>query len=148
MRKTILIYGASIAALILVLNVLEYKYMIRDIGSDIYIGAIALIFTIFGIWAGTKLINGKEKIVKEVEVVTIKEGFVFNKNEYKKLGISQREFDVLELMAKGMTNQEIADSLFISLNTVKTHSANLYVKMNVKRRTQAVQRAKELSLIP
>lgn len=148
MRKTILIYGASIAALILVLNVLEYKYMIRDIGSDIYIGAIALIFTIFGIWAGTKLIKGKEKIVKEVEVVTIKEGFVFNENEYKKLGISQREFDVLELMAKGMTNQEIADSLFISLNTVKTHSANLYVKLDVKRRTQAVQRAKELSLIP
>lgn len=148
MRKTIIIYGICIAALIVVLRILEFKYVVRDIGAELYIGAIALIFTAFGIWAGTRFLKGKEKIVREVEVVTIKEGFEFNEDEYKKLGISQREFDVLEQMAKGMTNQEIADTLFISLNTVKTHSANLYVKLDVKRRTQAVQRAKELSLIP
>lgn len=81
-------------------------------------------------------------------MVTPPSTFTLNENTMQKLGISQREYDVLELMSHGLSNQEIADKLFISLSTVKTHTANLYMKMDVKRRTQAVQRAKELQLIP
>jgi len=115
---------------------------------EMYLGAIAILFMVLGIWAGTKIINRKT-IIKEVHVpVMANTGFVVSNAEMKKLGISQREYEVLELMSQGMSNQEIADKLFISLSTVKTHTANLYVKLDVKRRTQAVQRAKELQLIP
>ena len=110
---------------------------------------VALFFTAVGIWVATKIIQRKtETVIKEVEVVVRAEDFVLNEKEMERLGISPREYDVLELMSDGLSNQEIADKLFISLNTVKTHSTNLYVKLDVKRRTQAVQRAKELQLIP
>lgn len=131
-----------------ILKLIEYKYFVRDINLEIYMGAIAILFMMVGIWAGTKIIHQKT-IIKEVHLPVLSNGnFVLNDAQMKKLGISQREYEVLELMSQGLSNQEIADKLFISLSTVKTHSANLYVKLDVKRRTQAVQRAKELQLIP
>lgn len=148
MRRTIIIYGLLLAGLTALLKLVEYKYFIRDLSLELYLGIIAIFFTILGIWAGTKIIAGKT-IIKEIQVPVLQTGsFVLNDNQMKKLGISQREYDVLELMSQGFSNQEIGDKLFISLSTVKTHSANLYVKLDVKRRTQAVQRAKELQLIP
>lgn len=148
MRRTIIIYGLLLAGLTALLKLVEYKYFIRDLSLEVYLGIIAIFFTILGIWAGTKIIAGKT-IIKEIQVPVLQTGnFVLNDNHMKKLGISQREYDVLELMSQGFSNQEIGDKLFISLSTVKTHSANLYVKLDVKRRTQAVQRAKELQLIP
>jgi len=74
--------------------------------------------------------------------------FIFNESELQRLGISKRELEVLELISRGLSNQQIADTLFVSLNTIKTHSSNLFLKLDVNRRTQAVQRAKELRLIP
>ncbi|MCB0700873.1 MAG: DNA-binding response regulator [Chitinophagales bacterium] len=149
MKRTILIYGLALAVLTFVLKVLEYKFFIRDLSMEVYIGLVALFFTAVGIWVATKIIQRKtETVIKEVEVVVRAEDFVLNEKEMERLGISPREYDVLELMSDGLSNQEIADKLFISLNTVKTHSTNLYVKLDVKRRTQAVQRAKELQLIP
>lgn len=150
MKKTILVYGLAMAGLTILLKVIEYKFLVRDISLEIYLGVIALFFTILGVWAGTKLITRKT-IVKEVEVlvpVSANADFVQDDAQMKKLGISQREYEVLQLMSEGLSNQEIADKLFISLPTVKTHAANLYMKLDVKRRTQAVQRAKELQLIP
>lgn len=148
MRRTIIIYGLLLAGLTTLLKLVEYKYFIRDLSLEVYLGIIAIFFTILGVWAGTKIIAGKT-IIKEIQVPVLQTGsFVLNDNQMKKLGISQREYDVLELMSQGFSNQEIGDKLFISLSTVKTHSANLYVKLDVKRRTQAVQRAKELQLIP
>lgn len=150
MKKTILIYGLAMAGLTILLKVIEYKFLVRDISLEIYLGIIALFFTILGVWAGTKLITRKT-IVKEVEVlvpVSSNTTFVQDDAQMKKLGISQREYEVLQLMSEGLSNQEIADKLFISLPTVKTHATNLYVKLDVKRRTQAVQRGKELMLIP
>lgn len=148
MKKTILIYGLAMAGLTILLKVIEYKFLVRDISLEIYLGIIALFFTILGVWAGTKLITRKT-IVKEVLVpVDGHATFVQDYAQMKKSGISQREYDVLQLMSEGLSNQEIADKLFISLPTVKTHAANLYMKLDVKRRTQAVQRAKELQLIP
>lgn len=148
MRRTIIIYGLFLAGLMGILKLIEYKYFVRDINLEIYMGAIAILFMMVGIWAGTKIIN-QRTIIKEVHIPVLNNGtFVLNDTQMKKLGISQREYEVLELMSQGLSNQEIADKLFISLSTVKTHSANLYIKLDVKRRTQAVQKAKELQLIP
>ncbi|MBW7914614.1 MAG: DNA-binding response regulator [Taibaiella sp.] len=144
MKKTILIYGLALAGLTTLLKVIEYKFLVRDISMEIYLGVIALFFTIIGVWAGTKIINRKT-IVQEVPVMVERQAeFVQNEAQIKKLGISQREYEVLQLMSEGLSNQEIGEKLFISLPTVKTHAT----KLDVKRRTQAVQRAKELLLIP
>lgn len=148
MKKTILVYGLALAGLTTLLKVIEYKFLVRDISMEIYLGVIALFFTIIGVWAGTKIINRKT-IVQEVPVMVERQAeFVQNEAQIKKLGISQREYEVLQLMSEGLSNQEIGKKLFISLPTVKTHATNLYMKLDVKRRTQAVQRAKELQLIP
>ena len=144
MRKFIFIYGASLAALVFILKMLEYRYFVHDLSMEFYIGMIALVFTVVGVWIGLKLTRRKrEVIVKEV-----RRDFVRNEKYLSECGISSREYEVLELLAQGFSNQEIAEKLFVSLNTIKTHIANIFLKLDVKRRTQAVQRAKELSLIP
>lgn len=111
-----------------------------------YLGLIAIVFTVIGVWAGTRLMGTKKEVV--TEVITLNSDFILNEEKLKHTGISTREYEVLELMSRGMSNQEIADNLFVSLNTVKTHASNLYIKLDVKRRTQAVQRAKEMQIIP
>ena len=129
------------AVLVFLLKQLEYRYFIHDFSIEFYIGFIALLFTVLGIWVGYRLTH--RKIVVPATVP-----FELNEGQLEKMGISKRELEVLELMAKGFSNQEIADKLFISLNTIKTHSSNLFLKLDVSRRTQAVQKGKELRLIP
>jgi two-component system, NarL family, response regulator LiaR len=138
-KKTILIYGLAMAILIFTLKYLEYRLFVHDLSTEFYVGIIAVFFTGLGIWAGLRLTSRK--------VILIGPEFVFNEVELHRLGISKREHEVLELMAKGLSNQEIADKLFVSLNTIKTHTSNLFLKLEVSRRTQAVQKAKELRLI-
>jgi DNA-binding CsgD family transcriptional regulator len=140
MKRTIIIYGLSLAALIFVLKFIEYRFLVRDLSLEFYIGAIAIFFTVLGVWAGLKL-------TKKKTIIITNPAFQFDQNRIDSLGISKREYEVLELMAKGLSNQEIADKLFVSLNTIKTHSSNLFLKLEVSRRTQAVQKAKELQLI-
>ncbi len=141
MKKIIILYGLSLAALLFLMQWLQFGFIIRDMSLEFYLGVVAVVFTAVGVWAGLRLTNSKTKII-------LKTHFNFNEAEYTRLGISKRELEVLHLMAQGFSNQEIADKLFISLNTIKTHSANLFLKLEVKRRTQAVQRSKELMLIP
>jgi DNA-binding NarL/FixJ family response regulator len=144
-RKTIIIYGISLAALALVLSLLQYRYLVMDLSIELYIGIIATIFTAMGIWVGTKIIErGKQQ-----QQIAIHNSTPVQVNQLSadQVGLSPREADVLALMADGLSNQEIADKLFVSLSTVKTHSSNLFVKLDVKRRTQAIQKAKELGLI-
>jgi two-component system, NarL family, response regulator LiaR len=141
-KKIILIYGASLAVLVFLLKYLEYQFFAKDLALEFYLAVIAMLFTGLGIWAGFRLTR------KKVVVVKMSADFVFNERELDRLGISKREHEVLEWMAKGLSNQEIADKLFVSLNTVKTHTSNLFLKLEVSRRTQAIQKAKELSLIP
>lgn len=148
-NKLILLYSCSLAILLFLLKWLELKFIILNNSLEIYIGAIAFIFTGLGIWLALKLTKPKKETIiieKEVYVVTPSE-FVLNEKELNRLEISKRELEVLQLMAKGMSNQEIAESLFVSLNTIKTHSSNLFVKLDVKRRTQAVEKAKQLKII-
>jgi len=149
-NRGILLYGAALAALLFILKWLEYRLVIIDHSFEIYIGAVAVIFTSLGIWLALKLSKPKTKtVVIEKEVYIKNPGdFVFNDQEAEKLGLSKREMEVLQLMAEGLSNQEIAEKLFVSLNTVKTHSSNVFVKLDVKRRMQAVEKAKRLAIIP
>jgi len=140
MKRIVLLYGLALAVLVFLLKYLEYRLIVHDLSIEFYIGLVALFFTGLGIWAGLKLTRK--------QIVIVGPDFLLNEAELNRLGISRREHDVLELMAKGLSNKEIADKLFVSLNTVKTHSSNLFLKLEVSRRTQAVQRAKELRLIP
>jgi DNA-binding CsgD family transcriptional regulator len=140
MKKTIILYGLAMAVLIFALKYLEYLLFVRDLSTEVYVGIIAAMFTLLGIWAGLRLTRKK--------VTVVNSGFAFNEAGLLRMGISKREFEVLELIACGLSNQEIADKLFVSLNTVKTHTSNLFLKLEVSRRTQAIQKAKELQLIP
>lgn len=142
MKKISLIYGVSLAVLVFLLKYLEYQFFSKDLALEFYLAVIAMLFTSLGIWAGLRLTR------KKVVVVKMASAFAFNEHELDRLGISKREYEVLEWMARGLSNQEIADKLFVSLNTVKSHSSNLFLKLEVSRRTQAIQKAKELSLIP
>lgn len=152
--KHTLLYGLSLAAILVLLQVLEYRFIIIDHSFEIYIAGIALIFTALGIWLALKLV--KPKIEKEIQTVVVEKNVYIaedrsdmgiNETERIKLGLSTREMEVLQLMADGLSNQEIADRLYVSLNTVKTHSSKLFEKMDVKRRTQAIEKAKRLQII-
>lgn len=155
-HKLIILYGVALAILLFLLKWLELRFIIMDHAFEIYAGAIAIIFTSLGIWLALKLTKPKvTTVVVEKEVYLDKEvpvsfngGFMLNEQALSKSGISKRELEVLQLIARGFSNQEIADHLFVSLNTVKTHSSNLFLKLDVKRRTQAIEKAKRLSLIP
>ncbi len=140
MKRTIILYSLALAGLVFLLKFLEYRFIIRDLSLEFYFGIVAILFTALGIWAGLKLTRKK--------VVLVGPDFILNEFELQRLGISKRELEVLELISRGLSNQQIADTLFVSLNTIKTHSSNLFLKLDVNRRTQAVQRAKELRLIP
>jgi DNA-binding CsgD family transcriptional regulator len=143
-----IIYGVSLALLLFLLKWLEWHFIIFNHAFEVYVSAIAIVFTALGVWLALKLVKPKTNTVVVEKPVVIKAGFSLNETELNKLRISNRELEVLQLMAEGLSNQEIAERLFVSLNTIKTHSANLFVKMEVERRTQAVEKAKRLSLIP
>jgi DNA-binding CsgD family transcriptional regulator len=143
-----LIYGLSGGILIVVLKLLEFRFLVVEHSIEIYIGLVAALFAGLGIWLGLKLTRKQEVIVvKEVPVAAM-QPFALNKERLRDLGITKRELEILELIAQGMSNREIADKLFVSENTVKTHSSRLFDKLSARRRTQAVQIAKELGLIP
>jgi len=146
MKKHILIYGLCGGALILLLKLVEYRFLVVEHSIEIYGGLIALLFAGLGIWLGLKLTKNKETIV--VKEVRVTEPFTLNETRLRELGITRRELEILELIAGGLSNREIAEKLFVSENTVKTHSSRLFDKLSAKRRTQAVQMGKELGLIP
>jgi NarL family two-component system response regulator LiaR len=145
-----ILYGISLAILLFILKWLEFRFVIIDHALEIYIGAIAVIFTALGIWLALKLARPKiQTVVVEKEVYkTADNGFTTNEEQLAKLGLSKRELEVLQLIAEGLSNQEIAARLFVSLNTIKTHSSRIFEKLDVKRRTQAIEKAKRLNLIP
>jgi len=149
-NKATIIYSISLAFLLFLLKWLELRFIIFDHSFEIYIGFIAVIFTALGIWLALKLSKPKiETVVVEKEVYINKPGnFVPDTALISWLELSKRELEVLGLLAQGHSNQEIAAKLFVSLSTVKTHLQNLFEKLDVKRRTQAVEKARRLNLIP
>ena len=140
MWKTTLIYGLAMAVLVGLLKFVEYRYLIRDIPLEFYIGLVAVMFTGLGVWVGLRLTRPK--------VIERSGPFSLNEANLQKLGISKREYEVLELMSAGCSNQEIAGKLFVSISTVKTHVSNVLAKLDASRRTEAIARAKELRIIP
>lgn len=143
-----LIYGLSGGVLIVVLKLIEFRFLVVEHSLEIYGGLIAVLFAGVGIWLGLKLTRKKEVVVVKEVPVPVSQPFALNEGRVKDLGITKRELEILELIAQGMSNREIAEKLFVSENTVKTHSSRLFDKLSAKRRTQAVQIGKEMGLIP
>ena len=141
----LILYGISMALLLFLLKWLELRFLIIDHALEVYVGAIAVIFTGLGIWLAMKIVRPKVKVVEREIYVTAP--FPINKKELELMNLSKRELEVLRLMAEGLSNK-IADKLFVSLSTIKTHSNNLFDKMNVERRTQAIDKGKRLGIIP
>jgi len=146
--RDILIYGACGGLLIAALKLTEYRFLVVEHSVEIYGGLIAALFAGLGIWLGLTLTRKKpEVIVREIEVPAAGP-FVVDQARVSKLGITPRELEILGLIAAGLSNREIAERLFVSENTVKTHSSRVFDKLGAKRRTQAVQLGKEFGLIP
>ncbi len=146
--KHIFSYGLILAILVFSLKWMQWRFLIVDNSIDIYIGLIAVFFTVLGIWVSTQLSKPKVKTViieKEVFVAQTEE-FTINETELQKLNLSSREYEVLQLLTKGHSNADMAEALFLSLSTIKTHVSNLYYKMEVKSRTQAIEKAKRLKI--
>jgi len=153
-KKTILAYGVLGGLLIALLKIVEYRFLVVDHSLEVYGGIIALLFSVLGIWLGLKLTRPRQTVVirevpVRVEVPVPSNGpFVPNVARQEELGITRRELEILQLIAAGLSNREIAERLNVSENTVKTHSARVFGKLDARRRTQAVQRGKEVGLIP
>jgi DNA-binding CsgD family transcriptional regulator len=144
-------YAGAMGILLLALKWLQWKYLITDNSIDVYIGLVALFFTFLGVWVANQMARPKvtvQTVVVEKEIyVPLPETSPVNEVELKKLNLTTREHEVLALLTKGHSNAEIADRLCLSLSTVKTHVSNLFVKMDVKNRTQAIEKANRLKLI-
>lgn len=136
MRRTILIYGAAVAVGATLLSWMRYRHVVQTFTTEVYVGTVAALFLGLGIWVGVRFRRP-----------AVGPGFVRNEQAIAALGISPRELEVLELLAQGLANKEIAARLFVSPNTVKTHIARLYQKLEVSRRTQAILAARKLRLI-
>lgn len=137
---TMVLYALVLAAVVATLKYVEYRFMVKSLSTEVYIGLVAALFTGVGLWLGSKLITAK-KVVQVVPAAAVDDQAI------RSSGLSARELEVLQLMAEGLSNQEIADKLFVSLPTVKSHSSSLFTKLEVKRRTEAVHRAKSLRII-
>jgi NarL family two-component system response regulator LiaR len=148
MKRHILIYGLCGGLLVATLKFIEYRYLVVEHSLEIYGGLVALVFAGVGIWLGLKLTKSKEVVIVREVPVPSTQPFALNEEKLTDLGITRRELEILGLIANGMSNREIAEKLFVSENTVKTHSSRLFDKLNARRRTQAVQIGKEMGLIP
>lgn len=159
-----LIFGLVGGVLIATLQYTRYRFVVIEHSVEIYGALVAAIFAAFGIWLGLRITRRRE-IVRETvrETIVVREvpiavempreagagePFAPNAASQQSLGITARELEILTLVAQGLSNREIAAQLFVSENTVKTHCARVFDKVGAARRTQAVQRGKELGLLP
>jgi DNA-binding CsgD family transcriptional regulator len=147
--RDVVLYGVCGGVLIAVLKLTEYRFLVIEHSVEIYAGLVAALFAGLGIWLGLTITRKKtvarEEIVREIPAA---EPFVADLARVSALGITARELEILGLIAAGLSNREIAGHLFVSENTVKTHSSRLFDKLGAKRRTQAVQIGKSAGLIP
>jgi NarL family two-component system response regulator LiaR len=148
MRKHVLLYGLLGGVLIAGLQLIEYRWLVVEHSVEIYGGLVAAIFAGLGIWLGLRLTRRTETVVVREVTVTAPASFVRDERKLESLGITPRELEILELIALGLSNKEIAARVYVSENTVKTHTSRVFDKLGARRRTQAVQLGKELRLIP
>ena len=148
MRKHVFLYGLLAGLLIAGLKLIEYRWLVVEHSVEIYGGLVAAVFAALGIWLGLRLTRRTETVVVHEVMVQAPVAFVRDQNKLESLGITPRELEILELIAAGLSNKEIAERVHVSENTVKTHSSRVFDKLGARRRTQAVQLGKELRLIP
>lgn len=148
MVRQVLAWGAAGGVLIALLRFIEYKHFVQEYPTEVYGGLLALLFTGVGISLGLKWTRTKHVVIVKEVPVPAGGPFVLNEAKLREVGLTPREHEILVLIAEGLSNREIGERLFVSENTVKTHSSRLFEKMQVNRRVQAVQRARELGLIP
>jgi DNA-binding CsgD family transcriptional regulator len=154
MKRHVIIFGLVGGLLIAILQYTEYRFIIIEHSVELYGALVAILFATFGIWLGLRITRRRETIRETVvvrEVLVPAEApspFAPNTTHQQTLGITARELEILTLVARGLSNREIATQLFVSENTVKTHCARTFDKLGAARRTQAVQRGKELGLLP
>jgi ATP/maltotriose-dependent transcriptional regulator MalT len=151
--KHILLYGTVGGIAITMLQLIQYRWLILSHSAEVYAALVGVLFVTLGIWLGKRLTRPKvvetiRETVREVVVEVPAVPFVRDDAQVAALGLTPRELDILELIAAGLSNREIAEKAFVSENTVKTHSSRVFDKLGVQRRTQAAQRARELGLIP
>jgi DNA-binding CsgD family transcriptional regulator len=145
-KKVVAVYGVSGGLLIAALRYGEYRFLVVEHSIQIYGALIAILFAGVGVWLGLT-VTRREVVVREVPVPA-REPFVVNGERVRTLGITPRELEILQLIARGMSTREIAATLFVSENTVKTHAGRLLDKLGVNRRIKAVETARALGLIP
>jgi ATP/maltotriose-dependent transcriptional regulator MalT len=156
-KRHALIFGLVGGLLIATLQYTEYRFVVIEHSVELYGALIAILFAAFGIWLGLRITRRHETVETVRETVVVKEvlvradtptSFAPNTARQQTLGITARELEILTLVARGLSNREIAAQLFVSENTVKTHCSRAFDKLGAARRTQAVQRGKELGLLP
>jgi two-component system, NarL family, response regulator LiaR len=146
-KRHVIIFGLVGGLLIAALQYTEYRFVVIEHSVEIYGALVAILFATFGIWLGLRITRRRERIVvREVRVPA--SAFAPDTARQQSLGITARELEILTLVARGLSNREIATQLFVSENTVKTHCSRAFDKLGAARRTQAVQRGKELGLLP
>lgn len=148
MRKHVLLYGLVGGVLIAGLKLIEYRWLVVQYSVEIYGALVAAVFASLGIWLGLRLTRHTETVVVREVVVPAPVNFVRDQSKVESLGITPRELEILQLIAEGLSNKEIAERVYVSENTVKTHSSSVFNKLGARRRTQAVQMGKEMRLIP
>jgi two-component system, NarL family, response regulator LiaR len=154
MKRHVLIFGLVGGLLIAVLQYTEYRFIVIEHSVELYGALVAILFATFGIWLGLRITRRRETMVKQVLGPASGRGadpappFGPNTAQQQTLGITDRELEILTLIARGLSNREIATQLFVSENTVKTHCSRTFDKLGAARRTQAVRRGKELGLLP
>jgi DNA-binding CsgD family transcriptional regulator len=148
MRRHVLLYGILAGVFIAGLKFIEYRWLVVQHSLEIYGGLVAAVFATLGIWLGLRLTRRSETVVVREVMVAAPVEFVRDEGKIESLRITPRELEILQLIAEGLSNKEIAARVFVSENTVKTHSSRVFDKLGARRRTQAVQLGKELRLIP
>jgi NarL family two-component system response regulator LiaR len=148
MKRHVMLYGLIGGILIAALRWTEYRFLVVEHSVEIYGGLIAATFAVLGVWLGLKLTGKRQTIVVREVSAAAGERFIPDERKREDLHITRRELEILELIAQGLSNREIAEKLFVSENTVKTHSSRVFDKLGARRRTQAVQLGKELGLLP
>lgn len=148
MHRHVLLYGLLGGVLIAGLKFIEYRWLVVEHSVEIYGALVAAVFAGLGIWLGLRLTRRAERVVVREVVIAAPVDFVRDQGKLESLGITPRELEILELIAEGLSNREIAERVHVSENTVKTHSSRVFDKLGARRRTQAVQLGKELRLIP
>jgi len=146
-KRHVLIFGLVGGILVAILQYTEYRFVVIEHSVELYGALVAILFAAFGIWLGLRITRRRETIVVR-EVPAPAAPFAPDTARQQSLGITARELEILALIAGGLSNREIASRLFVSENTVKTHCSRAFAKLGAARRTQAVQRGKELGLLP